>query len=270
MTEIKTVFEVKGNSYRVNRPGAQQNKNAQMEYNRAFGEAIKSGAILRKKLEQYIIEQKIWTEEKAENFVTLAKAIDEAEKKLATGGMSLKDAVKLAKKTRDDRAEMQAMLVERSSVDSNTAEGQAENARFQRLLIDCLVYKDSGDAVFPNVEALLGEQDEEKLEIANKGFEILGQILYKLDDKFELNLPENKFLREWNLMDDKLRYLNDKGELVDSSGRRINEEGQLINEHGQLVDGKGDLIDEKGEFIPKEVKPFVDEDGNPLTPPRKL
>lgn len=270
MTEIKTVFEIKGKEYRVNRPGAKENRNAQMEYNKAFGAAIQSGAILRKKLEQYIIEQKIWSEEKANNFINLAKSIDEAEKKLASGGISLKDATKLAKKTREERAEMQAMLMERTSVDSNTAEGQAESARFQRLLVDCLVYKDSGETVFTNVESLLGEQDEEKLEVANKGFDILSQILYKLDDKLELNLPENKFLREWNLMDDKLRYLNEKGQPVDAQGRRINDEGLLINDEGQLVDGKGDLIDEKGDFIPKEVKPFLSDDGEPLTPPRKL
>lgn len=270
MTEIKNIFEVKNRQYQVKIPGAQQKRNAQMEYNKAFGVAIQSGAILRKKLEQYIIDQKIWSEEKATNFVNLAKSIDEAEKKLASGGMSLKEATKLAKKTREERAEMQAMLMERSSVDSNTAEGQAENARFQRLLVDCLVYKDSGDSVFTNVEQLIGEQDEEKLEVANKGFDILSQLLYKLDDKLELNLPENKFLREWNLMDDKLRYLNEKGQLVDSAGRLINEDGLLINEEGHLVDAKGDLIDEKGDYIPKEVKPFVDDDGKPLTPPRKL
>lgn len=268
--DINTVFEIKDKKYNVKRPGAKESRNAQMEYNRTFGEAIKSGAILRKKLEQYIIEQKIWSEDRAANFIELAKAIDEAEKKLASGDMKLKDAVKLAKKTREDRTEMQVMLAERSSVDSNTAEGQAENARFQRLLTECLVYKDSGESVFANVETLLNETDEEKLEVANKAFDILGQLLYKLDDKFEMNLPENKFLREWNFMDDKLRFLNEKGQLVDSLNRRINDDGALINDDGQLIDGKGDLIDAKGEFIPKEVKPFLDEDGNPLTPPRKL
>lgn len=268
-TEIKTTFEYKGKEYLVKKPGSTENRLAQTEYSRVFAEAVQNKALLKKKLQQYMIEQKIWDESKTDRFFKLAGIISEAEIALTSGGISLDKAVEIAKQTKIDRAELQEMIAERSSIESSTAEGQAENARFQKLLTVCLVYKDNDVPVFNSVSALLDEQDEDKLDIASKGFDILGQIIYKLDDKFEANLVENKFLREWNLMDDKLRFLKD-GKLVDSMDRLIDENGRLINDKGQLIDGKGNLIDDEGQYIPKEVKPFLDKDGNPLTPPRKL
>lgn len=273
MTEsnIQTVFKHKEKEYQVKKPGAAENRIAQTEYSKVFADAVLKGALLKKKLQQYMLEQKIWDEAKTDRFFKLAEVIAESEKTLKKGGISLDQAVETAKQMKLDRAELQEMIAERSTIESSTAEGQAENARFQKLLTICLVYKEGeGRPVFNSVDELLNEQDEDKLEVAAKGFDILGQILYKLDDKFEANLPENKFLREWNLMDDKLRFLNKKGELVDFAGRRIDDQGRLINDDGKLVDAKGDLLNEEGEFVPTEVKPFLDENGNPLTPPRKL
>lgn len=272
-SNIVTVFKHGEREYQVKKPGASENRIAQTEYSKVFADSVLKGALLKKKLQQYMIDQKIWDEAKTERFFKLAEIIAESEKTLKKGGISLKQAVETAKQMKLDRAELQEMIAERSTIESSTAEGQAENARFQKLLTVCLVYKDgegSGNPVFNSVDELLNEQNEDRLEIAAKGFDILGQILYKLDDKFEANLPENKFLREWNLMDDKLRFLNEKGELVDFAGRRIDDQGRLINDDGKLVDAKGDLLNEDGEFVPVEVKPFLDESGNPLTPPRKL
>lgn len=268
---INPVFTHNEKTYQVKKPGATENRIAQTEYSRVFAQAVQDGALLKKKLQQYMMDQKIWDQKKTDRFFELADLVADAEKTLKKGGIPLKKAVDIAKKMKLDREELQEMIAERSTIESSTAEGQAENARFQKLLTICLVYKEGeGKPVFSTVDELLNEQSEERLEVAAKGFDILGQILYKLDDKYEANLPENKFLREWNLMDDKLRFLNEKGHFVDFHGRRIDEKGRLINDEGKLIDGKGDFLNEEGEFVPLEVKPFVDEEGNPITPPRKL
>lgn len=255
--------------YQVKEPGANEHKQALMEYNRAFGEAIKSGAVLRAKLHEYMQEQKIWSDDKAKKFTDVLTSINEQEKKIALGGMKLKEAVSLAKELRANRAKLQSFLSERGSADSSTAEGQAENARFQRLLVACLVYKKDNKSVFSNVEDLLNETDWHKVEVSTKAFDILGQLYYKIDDKYELNLPENKFLRQWNLMNDTLQYLNEKGEPVNEEGKRVNKDGHLINDNNELIDYKGNVIDSKGEFVSNSA-PFLDDDGNPLSPPRVL
>lgn len=269
MSNIENEFTINGTSYRVNMPSHRENKIAQMEYNKAYGEAIKSGAVLRIKLHEYMAEQKLWTEEKTEELKRLADAIADAELKLQSGGIKLNEAIELAKQTRVNRDLVQNLISSRSAADSNTAEGQAENIRFQRLLTVCLVYKDSGSPVFSNVEDLLDttQNDKDKSEAAAKAFDILSKFVYKLDDQFEAKLPENKFLKEWKLVDDKLRYINAKGQLVNSQGKLVNEDGRFIDEEGHFVDLDGQIITEEGERVINEIKPFLDENGNPLTPP---
>lgn len=134
-------------------------------------------------------------------------------------------------------------------------------------MVECLVYRDSGEKVYSNIDELLNEEDQTKIEVSNKAFDILGKIVYNLDDKYEHKLPENEFLKEWKLVDDKLRYINDKGQLIDDFNRRINEDGYLIDDNGNLIDASGNKIDENGELVVEVKQPFLDEDGNPVTPP---
>ena len=44
----------------VKLPDAKENKEAQLAYNKAFREALQSGAILRQKLSQVMEEQGVW------------------------------------------------------------------------------------------------------------------------------------------------------------------------------------------------------------------
>jgi hypothetical protein len=266
---VETVFSYKNTQYQVRMPGVKEQKTALIDYNKTFGAAIASGAVLRAKLHEYMKESKIWSEEKEAQFVKLAKSITEDEDKLRAGGIKLKEATSIAKRLKANRKSIQDFLSQRSIADSNTAEGQAENARFQRLLTLCLVYKDDGRQVFNTLEELLDDRDEDKNQIAIQAFEILGKLLYKLDDSFEAKLPENQFLRDWNLIDDKLRFINEKGQLVDENGKLINEEGNWINDKGELVDFNGDRITEDGYKVIDEPKPFLDDDGNPIEKPKK-
>ncbi len=278
MSKVETEFKVNDVDYQVKMPTSKEQKPALMEYNRAFGDAIKSGAVLRAKLNTYMQEQNIWTQERQDRLVKLAKDIGDAEKKLKVGGIKLKEAIDLAKQTRINRDELQILLSERSAADSNTAEGQAENAKFQKLLTLCLVYKNDtvvingkteAKPVFNTIEDLIDidPDDKDKLNIANQGFDILGKLMYKLDDQFEAKLPENAFLKEWGVIDEKLRFINKKGELVDELGRRVDDKGRLINDKGELIDGNKNKITEEGELIVEDAKPFLDENDNPIVPP---
>ena len=112
-------------------------------------------------------------------------------------------------------------------------------------------------------------------------------MLYGLDPDYENNLVENKFLKEFNFVNEDLRFINDDGHLVDSDGRLVNEDGRFIayrTEKGKqnqdekeiyFVNAEGEevveSVDEDGETIwvkksavPKKRQPFLDEDGNPI------
>lgn len=259
-----------GEEYQVRLPESSDYKKAQMEYNRAFGDAIKSGAVLRAKLNEYMNDQKIWSEARQERIKKLAKDINDADIKLSKGGIKLNEAIKLAIQMKKDRKDFEELATELSTSDSNTAEGQAENARFQRLLSLCLVYKSNGQPVFDSVDSLLNEKDEDKVEILSKAFDILGKLLYKLDDTYESNYPENRFLKEWGRLDDKLRLRDEKGRLINEDNQLIDEKGRLINEAGELINYNNDIVDDEGNVKITKVAVFLDDDGNPIEPPKKV
>ena len=244
----------------VLRPTAAHLRTAQMEYNRAFRDALESGALLRQKLDQYMTSQGLWNEEKEKKYQEINKEILDLERRLKGGGIKLKTAKRLAIRMREKRDEFRDLISERTAMDGNTAEGQADKARFNSLLIQCLVEEETDDPLFSSLESY-DKKAAEPYVITGAGQ--LAQMMYNLDPEYDNNLPENKFLRDYKFADEKNRLINDGGNLVDEDGRLIDDEGRFVNEKGEYVDIEGNLIDKEGEYL-VEQKPFLDDDGNPI------
>jgi hypothetical protein len=251
-------------------PDAKENKQAQLVYNKAFREALQSGAILRQKLAQVMEEQGVWDEVKQKQYDETLDAINESERKLDRGGISLSEARDIALDMQMKRVEFRELISERSSMDSNTAEGLADNERFSHLVFACL-YNQSGELYFSS--------KEEYEENANEPFVVktageLAQKLYGLDPDYEKNLPENKFLQDYNLSDDNLNLINKDGHLID-----IDEDGveRLIDENGRFIkyneDGESYFVNRDGEEVTldgslfQKFTPFLDDSGKPIPVP---
>jgi len=245
----------------VLRPNAKHLRTAQMEYNKAFRDALESGALLRQKLDQYMTSQGLWNEEKEKKYQEINKEILELERRLKGGGIKLRSAKRLAIKMREKRDEFRELISERTAMDGNTAEGQADNARFNSLLIQCLVEEDTEDPLFDTLESY-DKKAAEPYVISGAGQ--LAQMMYNLDPDYDNNLPENKFLRDYKFADKSNRLINKEGNLVDEDGRLINEDGRFIDENGGFVDIDGNPLDEDGDYL-LETKPFLDDEGNPVT-----
>jgi hypothetical protein len=123
------------------------------------------------------------------------------------------------------------------------------------------VYKDNNQPYFNSMEDYLNKSTDI---VAVRAAQTLANMIYGLDNDYENNLPENKFLRQYKFVDSKLRLINKEGKLVDEDGRLIDEDGRFINAEGKFVDKFGYLVDKDGEYI-LESKPFLDDDGNPIT-----
>jgi hypothetical protein len=145
-------------------------------------------------------------------------------------------------------------------LDSHTAEGQADNARFNYLVSACVVYKNNGNKYFKNYEDYLNRASDPVSFIAAQK---LASIMYGLDSDFEKKLPENKFLLKYKFVNDNLELVDNKGRLIDASGRLIDQNGRFINEEGKFIDKDGNLVDESGDFL-VEFQPFLDDNGNPI------
>ena len=258
--EIEEKGKTVKRAFKISAATLQQQTEATKVYNRAFRDALESGALLRNKLEDYMRNQGMWNDEKQADLELMQKEILDKEKQLAKGGIRLSVAKDAALEMADKRAEIRAMLMERNSLDSSTAEGQADNARFDYLVSATLVYNDSNKPYFKDLADYRNKNTEAvSLEAARR----LAQKLYGLDSNHEQNLAENKFLREFDFVDEDLRLLNKDGKLVDREGNLVNEDGRYIDEEGNLIDVDGNRVNEEGDYEFKR-QPFLDDDGKPI------
>ena len=259
----KTVF--------VKMPDSQDNKEAQLAYNKAFREALQSGAVLRQKLEKIMEEQGIWDAERQSKHDQILNDITSAEKRLSRGGISLSEAKSIALEVKEKRVEFRNLVAEKSSMDSATAEGQADNERFSHLIYRCIL-DESGKRVFKDKKSY---EEEGNQPFVLQAASALAEKLYGLDPNYDQNLTENKFLRDYKFADDKNRLINADGHLIDVDDdgveRLINEEGRFIayNDDGEqyFVDRDGTEVSEEGEY--SGFTPFLDDSGKPVPVPEE-
>jgi hypothetical protein len=244
----------------VKTPSLNDQREAQKIYNQAFTDAIKSKSVVRAKLDDLLEDQGLWNDEKQAKFTSLQRELLEGEKKLAKGGFSLNEAKDLAIKMKGVRDEIRELISVRTSLDNHSAEGQADNARFNYLVSVCVVYNDTKQTYFTNMEDYLNRSTDS---VGLLGAQNLANMLYGLDNDYETNLPENKFLKKYKFIDDKLRLVDKKGRLIDSEGRLIDESGRFIDEEGSFVDKYGNKVNSDGDYI-VDTQPFLDDSGKPI------
>ena len=252
--------EGKEKEFLVRTPSLNDQREAQKVYNQAFTDAIKSKSVVRAKLDDLLQDQGLWNDEKQAKFTSLQRDLLEGEKRLAKGGFSLNEAKDLAIKMKGVRDEIRDLISVRTSLDNHSAEGQADNARFNYLVSVCVVYNDTKQPYFRDMEDYLNRAAEP---ISLLGAQNLANMLYGLDNDYENSLPENKFLKKYHFVDDKLRLIDKKGRLIDADSRLIDESGRFIDEEGNFVDKYGNRVNLEGDYV-VETKPFLDDNGNPI------
>lgn len=247
----------------VKKPGVKDYRDAQLVYNKAFRKALEGGAILKQKLNDFIVEQGLWDDKKETKYKGLLNKIRDVEAVLSGGGISLKKAKEAAIDLRRARNELQELISDRNSYESNCAEGQADNEKFNHLVVCCTVKADKVTKVWNSLE----EYDNDAIkpwaiECATK----LAGMLYGLDPNYESSLIENKFLLDYKFVNKDFDLVNADGHLVDVEGRLIDGEGyyvKYINGVQVKVNKDGVELNENGK-IKTEFKPFLDDEGNPI------
>jgi hypothetical protein len=258
--DFKVTIDGEEKSFTVRSPSLVDQREGQKVYNQAFTDAIKSKSVVRAKMDDLLKEQGLWNEEKQKEYADLQKELLEGERKLAKGGIPLSDAKKIALRMREVRNRIRELISVRTSLDNHSAEGQADNARFNYLVSACVVYKDNDKKYFESLEDYMSKSDDP---VALSGAQKLANMIYGLDNNFEKNLPENKFLKKYKFVNDNLRFIDKKGRTVDNEGRLVDENGRYINEHGEYIDKDGNRVDADGEYV-IDAQPFLDDDGKPV------
>jgi hypothetical protein len=241
-------------------PSSTDQKEGNKVFQKTFNEALKNGSVVRARLDDLLIEQGLWDEKKQIEFNTLQRQILDAERALDKGGIPLVKAREIAIQMKRDRGELRELISVKTSLDSHSAEGQAESERFNYYVYACTYYSESRKRVFETYEDYLNKNTEE---LAIRSAQNLANLLYGLEEDFESKLPENEFLLKYKFVDKDLRFINKEGKLVDFEGRLINENGRFIDEEGNYVDKYGNRMDEDGNYE-VDFQPFTDENGKPV------
>jgi hypothetical protein len=247
----------------VRRPNGKDLKEAQIEYNKAMRSALENRTLLRQKLNDYLVDQGIWNKEKQSQYDNFIREINNRELVLKKGGIPLKKAKIIALELKRLRVDFRDLISERSSYDNTTAEGLADNARFDSLVATCTEDPNTRARVFTSIEDYNIKSSEPW---AVKAASELASMIYNLDPDYEDNLPENKFLKSYKFVDAEGRLVNKDGHLiaVDENGveRLIEAE---TNKYIAYVDGAKIYVDRDGKPIEEIVfSPFTDDDGSTL------
>ena len=226
---------------------------------KAWTDCVRDGIMTKKELQKFMESQGIWDEEKDAKQKKIVEEISNLEKELFVRGKNGKlkttEGKNIAIDMRRKRSELRDHIAEKMSLEQNTAEALADNSQFDFLVANCTYY-DNGQKVYNSIEEYSSNSDSE---IAFAAATNLAQMMYSIDKDFENNLPENKFLKMFNFVNDDLSLVNEKGETVDTEGRRIDKSGYYVNEEGKRVDKDGNLLDDTGNYIPSVT--YLDDKG---------
>jgi hypothetical protein len=252
--EVKIVKD-DGSEQTVNiyiiRPSNSTVQNADRYRAKIWNKCISDGVLTKKELAKFLKERKIWDEEKEKEESNIIKSLQEIERKLYLGEgldkkkLKISDGVQMALEMRLLRLQLRELISEKLALEENSAESLSDNARFDYLVSDCTFYS-NGEKVYRDVDDYNSKSSDE---IAYAAASALAQMIYQIDSKLEESLPENKWLKSFNLVDENLSLVNKEGNLVDTQGRRIDKNGNYINEKGEKVDSAGNLLDENGNYI---------------------
>ena len=215
-----------------------------------WNECIQDGIITKKELGVLMEERGIWSKEKSTQEDGITEQIQELERSLFRGKKGKKPKVSegkdIAIQMKDLRSRLRELIGERLALEENTAEALSDNVRFDYFVATCTFYKDTDQKVYSNLEDYNHRSSDE---VAFAAASMLGDILYNLDASFEENLPENKWLSSFDLINKDFSLVNAEGELVDRGGNKINDLGHYIDDDDNRVDVDGIPLNDDGSYV---------------------
>lgn len=216
---------------------------------KVWTECTRDGIMTKKELEKFMKANDIWSDDKELQQKKITQEINELERQLFIGTkgkrLSKSEGKRIAIEMRIKRNELRDLISERMSFEQNTAEAISDNARFDFLVANC-TYNENQQRVYKDLEDYTQNADGE---VGFAAATALAQLMYSIDKDFEARLPENKFLKMFNFVNDDLTLVNNDGNMVDSEGRRIDENGYYLDDNGNRVDKDGNPLDENGNYI---------------------
>lgn len=231
-------FDFEGKDYFIRNIDSKILNESQLVYKRSFKNAVDSGCMVRKALNSYMEKEGLWTQKKQDEYDSFIKKIADLEYKLNTGKdgdkkLKASEGKDIALELSKTRSTMRELISEKHELDNNTAEGTAENDRFNYLVSACLFDYVTKKPIFASYDDYIERSSTDEGVACASEF---AQYYYGLQKNYEKTLVEYKFLKRFNMIDD-------QGNFLDSKGRTVNTKGELVDAEGYRVDEDGKRID---------------------------
>jgi len=235
----------------VTNPNTKSIQRADMYRAKIWNECLDEGIKTKEELAIVMKNRGIWGKDQQDEEKEIVEKLSDLEKELYLGDgkkkIPIDNGKKIAIKMRSLRNKLRLLLLEKNNFEQNTADSIADNARFDYLVSSCTFYE-NGQKVYNDIEDYNERASDE---IGFSAANALAELLYNYDALSQDNLPENQWLKHFNLVNDEGSLVNDKEELVDLEGRQINHLGHYINAKGERVDIEGNLLDDNGNYVIK-------------------
>ncbi len=207
--------------------------------------------LVRNELDQFLNDTGVWTKADVEKVEKLREQIDDLIDKLKNkdGKTKLSDGRKISLDIYDKRMEITKLEQKRRVFDEATIENAADQEKADYFVFASTVFAETGKQYWDSLE----EMKNDKLSDAYKNAAVKAiKAVYGIDTELEKSLPENKWLKKYGFVDEKLNFVDRKtGEKVDRSGKPTKSLEEFIQK--RMESFTGDV---------KEENPFIDDDTN--------
>ena len=233
----------------VTSPTAKTVQRADRYRAKTWTECIEDGIKTKEELAIIMEKRGIWTEQHINKESKLIERLTACEKELFLGNgkkkVALSDGKNIAIEMRKLRNDLRNLYMDKMSMEQNTAEALADNARFDYIVAYSTFYE-NGQNVYNGIEDYNNKSSDE---IAFAAAGAIAEMMYNYDPKNDEILPENQWLKKFELVDENLSLVNEDKKLVDLEGRLINDLGYYVDKEGKRIDAEGNLLDENGNYV---------------------
>jgi hypothetical protein len=202
----------------VRRPTPEAVRESNLVYLRALQAAVDAGLMVRAELGRVMRNQGLWDHHRQVEYDTATTSLRCGEEALASGVLQPSEATDVALRMRDTRVSLRGLLAGRTDLDRHTAENHAERARYEHLLVSCVVDATTGQPVFQSMADFRDRAGDPVGEMADA---MLEGMAVGLADVCDWALPENRYMLANRLVDDKLRLIDQEGRPVDVQGEHM-------------------------------------------------
>lgn len=199
--------------------------------------------LLRSEIEDYLTKNNIWTSEHQSQLVSIQNDIANMLDKLRKGAIKLSEGRKIAIEITQKRAELMQLMLKRQVFDDATVESLAERSEKEYLLFASTINLETGERHWESFDDMKQDRNSEVYSAALNNFD---ELVYGVE-AYERNLPEIKWLKKYDFVDEKLNFIDRKTkEFVTQDGKPVQEMEKEVAKFRRNVQGE---IEEEQPFI---------------------